>query len=146
MDYKNKLRKKVNTNLSFFVVIIILFSYLIFTQINQTLLLKIIISSIFSFFLFLLFANLTYNSISSIFDKSTDVIEDGLNQLSHGNLSYRIDEIDNKFENINLVDNFNEMATSLELSIKTIEKHGKDLEIVIVKRTKSTSGRFMIRS
>ncbi len=135
MDYKDNLKKKTYIALSFFVLLLVIFTYLIITQINLSLLIEMIILSIFSFFLSLFFYDFIYNSISTFYNTKTDELEDGLNQLSHGNLSFRIDGINNKKEN-HLVNNFNEMATSLEISIKTIEKNERDLEIIIENRTK----------
>ncbi len=117
--------------IAFLIILISLITNMIFANsLIATLVLLILI-----FFIVFIYT-ITINS-TQLKNVQAPLIElkNAFNQLTHGNLSYRIDEENN--QDIKLTRNFNEMAKSLELSIKTIEKNQKDLETIIERRTKN---------
>jgi len=135
MNEKNIIRIKIFLNLLMFAVIIISISYITITEVQYSLLMKIVIFTIFMFFLtFFLMKNL-FNLIAKCKDSQLEVIREGLNQLIHGNLSYRISNEDINGDNEVLINNFNEMVKSLELSIRIIEKSRNELEKKVVEKT-----------
>ena len=103
--------------------------YLLMTQFDQPPAVKLIIFSVFAIFLVFLFSNIISQQLIRPKAIPLEIIKSGLNEMTHGNLAFRIEENDAlQSENSKIIDDFNEMASSLELSLKTIEQNQKALE------------------
>jgi signal transduction histidine kinase len=139
MRYKNVLNKEVNTMSLLFIVIISILSYLLFTKSDYPLKIKFLILIVFSFFIFLIFIYIYQKLILKNQYYPLKELEKGFEQLAHGNLSFRIDNDNEKidFDDKALFENFNDMANSLELSIHSVEKHQEELNKIIELKTNS---------
>jgi len=138
MKYRNGLNKEVNTMFLLFIVLISILSYLVFTKSDYSLKIKFLILIVFSFFLFLMFSYIYQKLIIKNQYYSLQELKKGFEQLAHGNLSFRIDsENDVSVDNKTLFENFNDMANSLDLSIRSVEKHQEELNEIIETKTSS---------
>ncbi len=120
---------------SVLIVFIIILTYLITNMIFTNSLIATLILLISVFFIVFIYTIIINNTQLKNIKAPLHELKNAFNQLTHGNLSYRIVEENN--EDIKLIKDFNEMAKSLELSIKTIEKNQKDLETIIERRTQN---------
>jgi len=91
-----------------------------------------LLSSVVVFILAILFSSLFIKKIN----KPLDTIKKGLEMISHGIMSYRIN-IDTNDEYTFLAENYNRMAEQLELIMDELESSQKDLENQVFKRTEA---------
>jgi two-component system NtrC family sensor kinase len=133
MIYMAKL-KSIRAKLQIYLIVAMLFIIIVINVLAQT-----IRSRIHLLYISLLLFGVATIALRFIIKKITNpfmTIKDGLEMLTHSNLSYRI-HIDTNDEFAYLADKFNEMAKQLESMMTALETSQKDLENQVQDRTKA---------